>query len=270
MEFHHVDHPHTELDEWDWPLLVPEYLLDGSFCPHTDALVKKLVHKEAVHFIMEDGELHHIVKDWLVPFIPFIEHADKIVELHADLGHLGHAGTHALTEAHMWWPTMHADIKKMVNECHPCQLVKPGSHSVAPLHPLSPARPFKHWGIDFISQMLLTKNGNHWIITTINYGTNWPIAKALPDATAESVATFLYEEVFLQFGCPSEIVSNHGSNFTSDVLQRYLAKMNIKHKATSAYHPCSNGKCKCLNGVLGHMINKYVSIRDVSRVTYQI
>jgi hypothetical protein len=44
----------------------------------------------------------------------------------------------------------------------------------------------------------------------------------------------------------------------SDVLQRYLTKMNVKHKATSAYHPRSNGKCERLNGVLGHMINKYV------------
>lgn len=258
LALHHIDQPHSELDEWNWPMLVPNFIEDGSFPPHTDSLVKKLVRKEAVHFVMEDGELRRIVKDWLVPFVPYAERADKIVELHSDLGHLGHAGTFSLAEPRMWWPTMRADIKRMVNECRPCQLVKPGNRSVAPLHPLTPARPFERWGIDFIGQMPLTKKGNRWIITAIDYGTNWPIAKALPDATAESVATFLYEELFLQFGCPSEIVSDRGANFMSDVLQRYLAKLNIKHKATSAYHPRSNGKCERLNGVLGHMINKYV------------
>lgn len=44
----------------------------------------------------------------------------------------------------------------------------------------------------------------------------------------------------------------------SEVLQRYLEKLNIKHKATSAYHPRSNGKCDCLNGMIGQMLSKYV------------
>ncbi|KAG0353353.1 hypothetical protein BG005_007360 [Podila minutissima] len=125
LEFHHVDHPRAELDKWDWHLLVPEYLMHGSFPSRTDMLVKDRVHKEAVRFTMEDGELRPIVKDWLVPFVPYTERADKIIELHADLGHLGHSGTHAPAESHMWWPQMRADIKKMVNECRACQLVKP-------------------------------------------------------------------------------------------------------------------------------------------------
>ncbi|GJJ71948.1 hypothetical protein EMPS_04305 [Entomortierella parvispora] len=106
--------------------------------------------------------------------------------------------------------------------------------------------------------MPTTKNGNRWTITAIDHATNWPIARALPEATAEAVATFLYEEIVLQFGCPSEIVSGRGANFMSDVLQRYLEKLHIKHKATSAYHPRSNGKCERLNGVIGHMLSKYI------------
>jgi hypothetical protein len=37
-----------------------------------------------------------------------------------------------------------------------------------------------------------------------------------------------------------------------------MQRLNIKHLATSAYHPHTNGKCKCLNGILGHIISKYV------------
>jgi transposase InsO family protein len=255
--------PARHLDTWDWPLLIPEFLASNTFPPSTDPAIKKIVRKQATLFVVEDSEVFRLVDDRPVPFVPYVERMDRLIELHADLGHLGQTGTYDLAKSHMWWPTLRADIKKMTQECQPCQLVKPGSRSVAPLHPLAPARPFERWGIDFIGRMPLTKQGNRWIITAIDYATNWPIARALPDATAEAVATFLYEEVFLQFGCPSEIVSDRGANFMSDVLQRYLQKLNIKHLATSAYHPRSNGKCERLNGVIGHMLNKYVGAHRV-------
>jgi len=246
-------------DTWDWPLLVPTYLKDGSFPPHTDTDTKKKVRKEADNFAIMDGQLCYMIDGNGVPFVPFAERSDRLIELHADLGHLGEAGTYELAKNRMWWPSLRTDIKSIVRECKPCQLVKPGGdRSIAPLHPLTPARPFERWGIDFIGRMPITKNGNRWIITAIDHATNWPIARALPEATAEAVATFLYEEIVLQFGCPSEIVSDRGANFMSDVLQRYLEKLHIKHKATSAYHPRSNGKCERLNGVIGHMLSKYV------------
>ena len=245
------------LDLWDWPLLVPGYVKDGSFPEHTDTDTKKLVRKQASNFVDYDDKLQYLVDGSPVPFVSYVERADRLAELHADLGHLGEHGTYALAKSRMWWPTLLDDIKTIVRECQPCQLVKSGSRTVAPLHPLAPAQPFERWGIDFIGRLPKTKKENRWIITAIDYATSWPVAKALPEATAEAVAIFLYEDVFLQFGCPSEIVSDRGANFMSDVLQRYLSKLNVKHKATSAYHPRSNGKCERLNGILGSMLNKY-------------
>jgi len=255
--------PLHHIDTWDWPLLVPEFLTSGTLPSGTDPAIKKLVRQQAPSFVVEDGKLSRVVENAPVPFVPYVERMDRLVELHADLGHLGQSGTYDLAKTRMWWPTLRSDIKTMTRECQPCQLVKPGSRSVAPLHPLAPARPFERWGIDFIGRMPLTKQGNRWIVTAIDYATNWPIARALPDATAEAVATFLYEEIFLQFGCPSEIVSDRGANFMPDVLQRYLQKLHIKHMATSAYHPRANGKCERLNGVIGHMLNKYVGSHRV-------
>lgn len=265
LELNSVEHPIRHLDTWDWPLLVPNFLNYGSFPEYTDNETKKKIRAEAQNFSIVDDELVYSVDDAEVPFIPYAERTDRLIDLHTDIGHLGESGTFDLAKSRMWWPTLRADIKKIVSQCKPCQLVKPsGDRSVAPLHPLAPARPFERWGIDFIGRMPKTKNGNRWIITAIDHATNWPVARALPDATAESVAQFLYEEIFLQFGCPSEIVSDRGANFMSDVLQRYLERMNIKHKATSAYHPRTNGKCERLNGVIGHMLSKYVGSHTTS------
>ena len=258
IELDNTQVPTRHLDSWDWPLLVPDFLQDQSFPPGTSQTTKKLVRKSSDNFVIVDDEVKYLVDGTPVPFVPYVERADRLAELHADLGHLGETGTYNLARSRMWWPTLREDIKKVVRECQPCQLVKNGSRSVAPLHPLAPARPFERWGIDFIGRMPATKQGNRWILTAIDHATGWPIAKAMPEATAEAVATFLYEDVFLQFGCPSEIVSDRGSNFMSEVLQRYLEKMHIKHKATSAYHPRSNGKCERFNGMIGQMLNKYV------------
>lgn len=258
VEINQTQTPVRHIDSWDWPLLVPGYRQDGSFPPGTKPKIKNLVRKQSPKFIDVDGEIRYLVEGMPVPFIPYVERADRLAELHADLGHLGEHGTYNLARTRMWWPTLRGDIKKIVRECQPCQLVKNGSRSVAPLHPLTPAQPFERWGIDFIGRLPLTKRGNRWIITAIDHATGWPVAKALPEATAEAVATFLYEDVFLQFGCPSEVVSDRGANFMSEVLQRYLEKLNVKHKATSAYHPRSNGKCERLNGMIGQMLSKYV------------
>jgi transposase InsO family protein len=45
--------------------------------------------------------------------------------------------------------------------------------------------------------------------------------------------------------------------------QQDMQHFNIKHLATSAYHPHTNGKCKRLNGILGHIISKYVGTHRV-------
>ncbi|KAG0247246.1 hypothetical protein BGZ95_008873, partial [Linnemannia exigua] len=49
-------------------------------------------------------------------------------------------------------------------------------------------KPFQRWGIDFIGKCPKTQRGNQWILVAIDYATTWTIAKATPDAIAETVA----------------------------------------------------------------------------------
>ncbi|ORE03766.1 hypothetical protein BCV72DRAFT_307936 [Rhizopus microsporus var. microsporus] len=47
--------------------------------------------------------------------------------------------------------------------------------------------------------------------------TNWSIACAVPEATAEAVADFLYEEIVMRFDYPNEFYTDRGASFLSKI-----------------------------------------------------
>ena len=73
-----------------------------------------------------------------------------------------------------------------------------------------------------------TAHGNRWILVAVDHCTNWVVAKATTNAEANTVAEFLYREIVLQFGAPTEILSDRGAQFTSEVLALVAHKMGIK------------------------------------------
>jgi hypothetical protein len=90
----------------------------------------------------------------------------------------------------------------------------------------------------------------------VDYATGWPIAKALPAATEDAIAEFIFHEIYMHYGAPQEIFTDGGKNLWSGVVQAYLAKIKTMHKGTSPYHPRTNGKVESLNGLLGGILTK--------------
>ena len=66
-------------------------------------------------------------------------------------------------------------------------------------------------------------------------------AKALVRATEQLVVNFLFEEIFVRFGVPREIVTDQGAQFTSEMVKDLANKYQIKHRKSTPYHPQANG-----------------------------
>ena len=66
-------------------------------------------------------------------------------------------------------------------------------------------------------------------------------AKALHRATEEVVLDFLFEDIFIRFGVPRELVINVGPPFTSHGFKATLQKYHIHHRMITPYHPQANG-----------------------------
>ena len=85
---------------------------------------------------------------------------------------------------------------------------KPVQRDEMPLQPQVLIEPFKRWALDFVGPITPTSKGKSYILVCMDYVTKWIEAKALPRATEQAVADFLYEDIFTHFGVPREIVTD--------------------------------------------------------------
>ena len=70
------------------------------------------------------------------------------------------------------------------------------------------------------------------------------------------VATFIYENIILRFGCPKILVSDRGSHFLNELFEEMTIKFRINHRKTTPYHPQTNGQTERVNGILVSILQK--------------
>eukprot|EP00253_Pinus_taeda_P001485 PITA_01485 len=83
--------------------------------------------------------------------------------------------------------------------------------------------------------------------------------KAIKEATEEKVAEFLRENIFYKFGYLRELVTDQGSQFTSNLIEDLLTHHKIKRMTSTPYHPKANGKVEVTNEALEGILSKVVS-----------
>ena len=63
----------------------------------------------------------------------------------------------------------------------------------------------------------------------------------LEDAGAESIIEGLFDHYIYMLGAPKHILTDHGANFVSELVQNFETLFTIQHIKTSTYHPQLNG-----------------------------
>jgi hypothetical protein len=87
----------------------------------------------------------------------------------------------------------------------------------------------------------MTETGMKYILTCQDKLSKYFIAMHLKSQTAEEVANAFVKNIILIYGIPSEVVTDQGTNFMSDVFKRICKLFKIEKICTTAYHPESNG-----------------------------
>ncbi|KAK4517547.1 uncharacterized protein ATC70_000887 [Mucor velutinosus] len=245
----------------DWPILY----VDKNYEKMKSDALRKRMEKEEDQFVVRQRTVYRLVKMEdgsikQVKFIPFSDRADLVFKYHEAFGHAGIKTMLKMFTERYWWPGLRKDIQDWLKTCTACQLNsrRDQVHQDV-MHPLQIPQAFDRWHLDFVGELPTTGNGNKWLLTAVDYLTNWPIARSVPVASMEAVADFIYEEIVMRFGCPSEIVTDRGANFTSGLVTAYTKRVGINHKLTSAFHPRTNSKVERYNGVIKQMLRKYVN-----------
>jgi hypothetical protein len=97
--------------------------------------------------------------------------------------------------------------------------------------------PFERWAMDFVGPINPPSNQKFYILVCTDYMTKWVEAKALIRASEEAVLAFLFEDIFVRFGIPIELIIDGGPPFTSHKFEALLSQYHVLHRTTSLYHP---------------------------------
>ena len=123
------------------------------------------------------------------------------------------------------------------------------------LTPTPVGGPFDRVGVDVL-QLPLSRQGNRYAVVFMDYLTKWPEVFAVPDQTALTIAWLLVEQVISRHGVPSQLLSDRGPAFLSNLVQELCAVMGMKKVNTTAYHPQTDGLVERFNRTLTDMLAK--------------
>nr|XP_006823369.1 PREDICTED: uncharacterized protein K02A2.6-like [Saccoglossus kowalevskii] len=130
---------------------------------------------------------------------------------------------------------MDRDIEKAVENCEICQIHR-SKPSKASLHSwLYPEKPWERVHIDYAGPFL----GKMFLIVIDAYS-KWLEVKVMNISTSTATIAEL-KEIFCTHGLPDILVSDNGSQFTSDEFQKFMLYNGIKHVTCAPFHPSSNG-----------------------------
>src|SRR6185436_7281676 len=99
---------------------------------------------------------------------------------------------------------------------------------------------------------------NKYILTMVCYFTKQAVAVALPNMREDTVADAFSVHWICQFGAPSRLISDNGSNICGKIAAAVCKIHAIQHLTTTTYHPQTDGLCEKNNGTIGTMLSKFV------------
>ena len=173
-------------------------------------------------------------------------------------GHLGAKKTTDRVTSSFYWPGITSDIRRFCQSCDQCQRMMPkGKNCKVPLGemPLM-GEPFERIAVDLIGPIKpITEQGNRCILTIVDFATRYPEAIPLRSIETERVAEALMS-VFCRLGFPKEILSDRGSQFTSELMKEISRLISMKQLFTTPYNPLCNGLVEKMNGTLKSMLRK--------------
>ena len=241
---------------------------DSSLDKLRDLTQEKIKGEYTTKFEERDGLLYRLYQHpkvnygrWVTQLV--VPHAlrQKTMEVAHDSimsGHLGVKKTLDRIQSSFYWTGIRNDVKRFCRSCDVCQrTMDRGKARRVPLQQMPVIEtPFKRVAVDLIGPIHPpSKEGHRYVFTLVDYATRYPEAIALKSITTEAVAEALVT-IYSRVGLPEEVLSDMGTQFTSECMQEVERLLSVKHISTSPYHPQCNGLTEKFNGTLKKMLKR--------------
>lgn len=170
-------------------------------------------------------------------------------------GHLGVDKVYAKLRTKYFWPEMYESVVLYIRTCLCCQKKKsPPKSYCAPLKKYVVGVPFERVACDIMGPMPETERHNKYVLVVSDYFTRWVEAYPLVDQKSETIASVIASEWVTRFGCMSELYSDNGTNFVSEIMQDLCSLLSIERLTTIVRRPQSDGVCERFNHTVQSML----------------
>ena len=206
-----------------------------------------------------EGVLYYIAEEpapGLKLVIP--RHLRKLVleACHDNTGHMGIDKTYDRIRQNYHWKGIYRDVVHHVTSCVACN-TRSLTQKRPPLQKMDDVSiPFEKLAIDTCGPYTTSHAGNKYLLTFVDMYSGWPEFYAIPDKSAQTVATVILEKIIPRHGCPAVLLSDNGTEFINAVVKEVCKVLNIYRVRTSPYHPQSNGKLERLHRVWNDIASK--------------
>ena len=165
--------------------------------------------------------MHEATIDGTVVRVPYPAPRDRHALLQAmhsipSAGHLGRQKMQSRIRQRNYWKGLGSDVKAFIQYCHACQVRKQHQPKKAGnLLQFSATYPFQVVGVDILGPLPSTLLGNRYVVVIVDRFSRWVELTAVPDILAETIADVVVNQLIFRHGCPTQLLTDRGSQFTS-------------------------------------------------------
>ena len=180
---------------------------------------------------------------------------------HDTLGHFGFHKTYETIRNSYFWPNMRTDLENgYIPSCIDCARNKSStSKPTGPLHPLPvPDERCESISMDFIGPLPTDQGFNCILTITDRLGSDIRIIPTTTTLTAKQLAVLFFDNWYCENGLPLNIVSDRDKLFMSAFWKHLTIITGISCKASSSFHPQSNGASERTNKTVNQCLRFHV------------
>lgn len=175
-----------------------------------------------------------------------------IRECHAKFGHRGREATINRIRGLYYWRGLTTQVADAIRTCEVCQLYDAQRQDEGILS-TKPDLPFSRINLDVCS--VPDNQGYLYFVQARDDLTGWCWARAIRRNTADTIRTFLLEEVIYDVGCPLKLVVDGGPENKAE-LRDCLASLGIRRVQISSYNSRAAGQVEVGHQSLLNVLRK--------------
>ena len=168
--------------------------------------------------------------------------------------HMGHYAIDKMSlraRETVYWPGISEDIRRTYHHCHICAKFARTQQREMLQYIETPQTAWEQLGLD-----IFTLRNTQYLLV-IDYFSRFPVVKQLQSLHSLSVIKHL-KDIFTEIGIPRCIVSDGGTQFTSQEFQDFTKTWGIYHRVTSPTNAQSNGQAEHFVQTIKNSLSKAI------------